>query len=66
MVSGVDIPIPEFMGGGVITNPKLFEAWFGIEPGLPALWIALCSEMLLRGVIFSIRFFHGGWLKAKV
>lgn len=66
IVSGVDIPIPEFMGGGVITNPKLFEAWFGIEPGLPALWIALCSEMFLRGVIFAIRFFQGGWLKAKV
>ena len=66
LVSGVDIPVPEFLGGGVITNPKLFEQWFGIEPGLPALWIALCSEMFLRGVIFSIRFFHGGWLKAKV
>ncbi len=65
-VSGVDIPIPEFMGGGVITNPRLFEAWFGITPGLPALWIALCSEMFLRGVIFSIRFFKGGWLNAKV
>lgn len=66
MVSGVDIPIPEFMGGGIITNPRLFETWFGISPGLPALWIALCSEMFLRGVIFSIRFFQGGWLNAKV
>lgn len=66
LVSGVDIPIPEFMGGGLITNPRLFEAWFGITPGLPALWIALCSEMVLRGIIFSLRFFQGGWLKAKV
>lgn len=66
IVSGVDIPIPEFMGGGVITNPRLFEAWFGIAPGLSALWIALCSEMVLRGIVFSIRFFQGGWLKAKV
>lgn len=66
IVSGVDIPIPEFMGGGLITNPRLFEAWFGITPGLPALWIALCSEMVLRGIVFSLRFFHGGWLKAKV
>ncbi len=66
IVSGVDIPIPEFIGGGIITNPRLFEAWFGVAPGLTALWIALCSEMFLRGVIFSIRFFHGGWLKAKV
>jgi Na+-driven multidrug efflux pump len=66
LVSGVDIPIPEFLGGGIITNPKLFHQWFGIEPGLPALWIALCSEMFLRGILFSIRFFQGGWLKAKV
>lgn len=66
LVSGVDIPIPEVFGGGIIVNPKLFEQWFGIEPGLPALWIALCSEMFLRGVLFSIRFFQGGWLKAKV
>lgn len=66
LVSGVDIPVPEVFGGGVITNPRLFEQWFGIEPGLPALWIALCSEMFLRGVIFTVRFAQGGWLKAKV
>lgn len=66
IVSGVDIPIPEFMGGGIIVNPRLFESWFGLTPGLTALWIALCSEMVLRGILFSLRFFHGGWLKAKV
>lgn len=66
LISGVNIPIPEFMGGGVITNPRLFESLFGIEPGLTALWIALCSEMFLRGVIFTVRFAHGGWLNAKV
>jgi len=66
LVSGVDIPIPHFLGGGIITNPRLFEHWFGLTPGLTAMWIALCSEMLLRGVIFSLRFFNGGWLKAKV
>lgn len=66
LISGVNIPIPEIMGGGAIVNPRLFESLFGIEPGLTALWIALCSEMFLRGVLFSFRFFHGGWLKAKV
>jgi putative MATE family efflux protein len=66
IVSGVDIPIPEFLGGGIITNPRLIEAWFGLTPGLTALWIALCSEMVLRGGLFALRFFHGGWLKAKV
>ncbi len=66
IISGVDIPIPEFLGGGMITNPRWFEAWFGIEPGLTALWIALCGEMVIRGSIFALRFYHGGWLKAKV
>jgi putative MATE family efflux protein len=66
LVSGVDIPFPEFLGGGLIENPKVFESLFGIEPGLTALWIALCFEMLLRGIIFSVRFMNGGWLRAKV
>ncbi len=66
IISGVDIPIPEFLGGGMINNPRWFESWFGLEPGLTALWIALCSEMTIRGVLFAIRFYHGGWLKAKV
>ncbi len=66
MVSGVDIPIPQWAGGGLIENPQLLERWFGLEPGLTALWIALCAEMTLRGVLFGARFFHGGWAKAKV
>ena len=66
LISGVDIPIPEWIGGGLIENPRIFESLFGLEPGLTALWIALCSEMVLRGVLFSVRFFKGGWLKAKV
>lgn len=66
VISGVNIPIPELLGGGLITNPRLFEHWFGLAPGLTALWIALCFEMFLRGGIFSIRFFNGGWLRAKV
>jgi len=66
IISGVDIPLPHFLGGGVIINPRWFESWFGIAPGLTAMWLALCSEMTLRGVLFAIRFFQGGWLKAKV
>tara|TARA_R110002073_G_scaffold239285_1_gene400727 strand:+ start:261673 stop:263292 length:1620 start_codon:yes stop_codon:yes gene_type:complete len=65
-ISGVDIPIPEWMGGGLITNPRIGESWFGIQPGLTGMWIALCFEMFLRGCIFSARFFFGGWRDAKV
>jgi len=66
LVSGVDIPIPEWLGGGMIMNPDLPSRWFGLEPGLTMLWIALCSEMVLRAVLFSGRFFQGGWSRAKV
>ena len=66
VLSGVDIPIPEIFGGGVIENPKLLKTMLGVEPGLTALWIGLCSEMFLRGILFAARFFQGGWLKAKV
>ena len=66
IVSGVDIPIPGFLGGGMIVNPGLMEAWFGLTPGLTALWIALCSEMVLRGVLFTGRFYQGGWLRVRV
>jgi len=62
----VDIPMPGFMGGGVLENPRLAESLLGIEPGLSALWIALCAEMTIRGGLFSARFIQGGWRHAKV
>jgi len=65
-ISGVDIPLPGFMGGGVLENPRLAQSLLGIEPGLSALWIALCSEMTIRGGLFSARFYQGGWRRSKV
>ena len=65
-IAGVDIPIPEFMGGGVLENPRVMEQLLGIEPGLTALWIALCSEMAIRGCLFTARFVHGGWQRIEV
>ncbi len=66
ILSGVDIPLPEILGGGIIENPRLLESMFGIEPGLTALWMGLCSEMVLRAILFAGRFFEGGWVKVKV
>ncbi|MFK7758447.1 MAG: MATE family efflux transporter [Phycisphaerales bacterium] len=66
LLSGVDIPIPESMGGGFVENPRWLVDTLGITPGLTALWIGLCSEMALRALLFGARFFQGGWLKAKV
>ncbi len=64
--SGVDIPVPAFLGGGMIMNPDLPMQWFDLEPGLTMLWIALCCEMVIRGAFFAARFFQGGWLKVKI
>ena len=58
--SGVDIPIPEFLGNGVIENPA---PW---EPSLAGLWIGLCAELVLRGLLFGAYFLRGNWLKARV
>jgi putative MATE family efflux protein len=59
-LSGVDIPIPASLGGGVLKNP------FGLEPSLAGLWIGLCAEIVIRAGIFTARFLHGGWSRQRV
>lgn len=54
---GVDI----HLGSLTIPNPKPLG-----ELGLPGLWIGLCTEIVLRAVLFSYRFFQGHWKTAKV
>lgn len=57
--SGVDIPVP-FRPDLVIHNPA---PW---DPSLQGLWIGLCSELILRGALFTGYFMRGRWLNAKV
>ncbi|MEM9417506.1 MAG: MATE family efflux transporter [Planctomycetota bacterium] len=48
---------------------RLPAVWiFGVtlEMGLIGVWYVLCGELLMRGILFTSRFFHGGWLKVKV
>ncbi len=54
---GVDIHLASI----TIPNPKPLG-----ELGLPGLWIGLCSEIVIRGALFSVRFFQGKWKTAKV
>ena len=58
--SGVDIPLPRWMGGGMIDNP------FHDSPSLWLLWVGLCAEILFRAAIFGGRYLHGGWLTKRV
>ena len=59
-MSGVDIPIPAWLGGGLLENP------FPFHLGLAGLWIGLCIEIVLRCAIYGVRFMQGGWMKARV
>lgn len=43
----------------------LFVAWV-LHLGLAAIWIVLCVELLVRGLLMYGRFLHGGWAKVKV
>jgi len=56
-LSGVDVPLP---GGGVFENP------FGEGWGLRGLWMGLCGEIVIRAVLFSVRFGRGAWERARV
>ncbi len=59
--SGVDIELP---GGPTLVNPAPLRD-FGIEP-LVGLWIGMCTEIVLRSVLFVARFVQGGWARVRV
>ncbi len=42
--------------------------WFGVElqMGLAGIWIGLCAELTVRGLLFMARFLHGGWTRVRV
>lgn len=54
--SGVDIPL---WNGMVIPNP-------GPDWGLVGVWVGLCSELIVRALLFGGRFVHGGWRRIRV
>ena len=58
--SGVDIPLPSWLGGGVLENP------FHDSPSLALLWVGLCAEIVVRAVMFGARYLHGGWLRVRI
>lgn len=41
---------------------------FGIvlDYGLNGIWIALCLDLTMRGLLFGARFLHGGWSRIEV
>jgi len=48
---------------------RLPAAWIigvHMELGLPGVWIALCGELVVRAILFGLRFQHGGWARVRV
>ncbi|MEX0886045.1 MAG: MATE family efflux transporter [Phycisphaeraceae bacterium] len=48
---------------------RLPAAWVLAEPmgmGLVGVWLALCGELVIRGLVFAARFMHGGWMRVRV
>ncbi len=60
LISGVDLPLPEWLGGGVLMNPS------PLDGGLVGLWVGLCLEHVIRCVLFLARLAQGGWSRVKV
>ena len=42
----------------------LLGVWMGW--GLTGIWLGLCGEIVIRGMLFTARFLHGGWARIKV
>ncbi len=50
----------------LVRLPAVYVLGVVFELGLVGAWYALCGELLIRGVLFTARFLHGGWLKVRV
>ncbi len=64
LISGVRIPLPDFLGGGELPNP--LGELMGWDPSLTRLWLGLCGELVIRGLVFAVRFGQGTWTKIRV
>ena len=53
-----------FILGLRLTGALLVARYFKL--GLPAIWVVLAGELMLRGIAVFLRFLHGGWTHVKV
>ena len=48
---------------------RLPLAWYlgvHLELGIEGIWLGLCGELVIRAMLFSARFLHGGWKSLRV
>jgi putative MATE family efflux protein len=63
----VRIPLAYFLALDEVNIPWLgIQAWPGCGLGLYGAWLAMVSDLLVRGIFFLVRFARGGWQRIKV
>ena len=50
----------------LVRLPAVYILGVVLEGGIFGVWLALCGELTVRGLLFIARFFHGGWLRVRV
>lgn len=64
VLSGVDMTLPGWLVGAdgpvAVPNPSPMQAT------LWGLWLGMCLELVLRAVLFGVRYARGGWLAKSV
>lgn len=46
--------------------PLAFLLGYVLDLGLTGIWFALCGELLVRGIVFIVRYTRDGWLRVEV
>ena len=60
-------PLLVTVGGDVCGPPPAGVCLrYRLRGGLIGAWIGMCGDMLLRGLLASIRYFKGGWVDTRV
>jgi Na+-driven multidrug efflux pump len=63
----VRIPLAYLLALDEVNIPWLgINAWPGCGLGLYGAWLAMVSDIMVRGIFFLVRFARGGWQRIKV
>ena len=64
-LSGVELKLTREIDGEAVTTVLLSNP-FPFEPSLWGLWLGMCLELVIRGLVFGIRYMQGSWTKQRV
>ncbi len=55
-----------FCSNYLVRLPAAYVLGVALGYGLEGVWMALCAELVVRAILFSLRFAHGGWKRVRV